>query len=514
MKKHLPKTNTSNKPKSFLRVHSKLGKAILISLAILIAVLGAFVLGLRIYYSNHWYPNTWIGDRDVSGMSCEDSMELMNYVYENYQLNITGRNDGSHTITQGEINYQVNIKDSVKEQFNAQHSSFPILTLGQKKQVNLTLNAAYDENKLSQLLKNSVLYVGNEDYPIVKPQDADVVFSKKKQYLVVQNEVVGNSLNLNAFMAAVKQALVTGHEKLDLTDETTNPDVYEKPQYVSTDSSLQQKAAACNAAALRWFSWKIDKGVSETIGPEKIYSWCQYNGGKVTYKKTAIQNWVEKVCLKYKTVGITRTFKNHAGKKIKVSGGDYGWAFHYDTMLKQVMTFLKKNADPALQQAYMDDPSAEQKKALTVTKKPKFANTAFKYDYENKANDWDTKNFTEISLSDQMVYVWRKGKVVFKCRTISGRPVPDRETRKGAYFIKEHQPHRVLKGDDYETPVDNWVRIMWTGTGFHAAPWQPWYSWKKTTYLTRGSHGCLNLAVEDSKKIYKLTKYMEMVFIY
>ena len=83
MKKHLPKTNTSNKPKSFLRVHSKLGKAILISLAILIAVLGAFVLGLRIYYSNHWYPNTWIGDRDVSGMSCEDSMELMNYVYEN-----------------------------------------------------------------------------------------------------------------------------------------------------------------------------------------------------------------------------------------------------------------------------------------------------------------------------------------------------------------------------------------------------------------------------------------------
>lgn len=271
MKKHLPKTNTSNKPKSFLRVHSKLGKAILISLAILIAVLGAFVLGLRIYYSNHWYPNTWIGDRDVSGMSCEDSMELMNYVYENYQLNITGRNDGSHTITQGEINYQVNIKDSVKEQFDAQHSSFPILTLGQKKQVNLTLNAAYDENKLSQLLKNSVLYVGNEDYPIVKPQDADVVFSKKKQYLVVQNEVVGNSLNLNAFMAAVKQALVTGHEKLDLTDETTNPDVYEKPQYVSTDSSLQQKAAACNATALRWFSWKIDKGVSETIGPKNIF---------------------------------------------------------------------------------------------------------------------------------------------------------------------------------------------------------------------------------------------------
>lgn len=62
------------------------------------------------------------------------------------------------------------------------------------------------------------------------------------------------------------------------------------------------------------------------------------------------------------------------------------------------------------------------------------------------------------------------GKVAFKCRTISGKPVKDRQTRTGAYFIKEHQTHRTLRGDNYATPVNNWVRIMWTGTGFHGAP--------------------------------------------
>lgn len=514
MKKHMQKNNMGSKPKGFPGIQSKTGKAVLIASSVLIVLVLAFILGLRIYYSSHWYPNTWIGNRDVSGMSCEESTELMNYVYDNYQLNISGRNNATQTITQGQINYQADIQNSVQEQFDTQHASFPLFSFGRKKQIRLTLNAAYDKQKLSQLLRQSVLYMGSESNPIVKPVDANVVFSKEKQYLVVEEEVRGNTLNLAAFIQAVQTALDTGYEKLDLTDESQNPDVYKKPRIYSTDKMLQEKAAACNAAALRWFTWKIDKNVSESVGPQKIYSWCRYNNGKVTYKKTEIQNWVEKICLKYKTVGITRTFKNHAGKKIKVAGGDYGWAFNYETMLKQLNAFLKKKVNPALQQSYMENPDEKHKKALTVSKKPKFLNTAFQYDYENKANDWDTKNFTEISLSDQKVYVWRHGKVVFKCRTISGRPVPDRETRKGAYFIKEHQPHRVLKGDDYETPVDNWVRIMWTGTGFHAAPWQPWYSWSKTTYLTRGSHGCLNLSVEDSKKIYKLTKYMEMVFIY
>ena len=130
----------------------------------------------------------------------------------------------------------------------------------------------------------------------MKPVDASVVFSKEKQYLVVQKEVPGNTLNLNAFIKAVSHALETGYEKLDLTDAEKNPDVYKKPRFASTDTTLQEKAAACNAAALRWFIWKIDKNVSETLGPEKIYSWCRYSNGKVTFKKTAIENWVEKFC--------------------------------------------------------------------------------------------------------------------------------------------------------------------------------------------------------------------------
>ena len=143
-----------------------------------------------------------------------------------------------------------------------------------------------------------------------------------------------------------------------------------------------------------------------------------------------------------------------------------------------------------------------------------YANTAFRKDYKNFINDWDPENYIEISIQEQKVYVIRNGKVAFSCRCITGLPVEGRSTPTGAFFIKEHREAYTLTGADYSTPVTNWVRITWTGTGFHPATWQPWSRWTKDLYKTRGSHGCINLAVADAAKIYKMSKYREATFIH
>lgn len=497
-----------------MKIQNKAVKIIAISTSVIMILFLASILALKIYYSGRWYPNTWVGNREISGMNYEESKELLKNIYDEYKLTIQARNNGSLTIAKSDIDYEVDIQNSLNEEFNKQHESFTVFSLSEKKQLSLDIEASYNVEKLESILKNSEFIKGSSTYEITEPENAKVIFSKEKQCLIIENEVLGNTVNYDVFEKTVKESLDTGFEILDMTNTAQNPDIYVKPDVISTDEELQKEVDTCNAVTMRFLTWKIDSGVTETVEPKKIFSWCTYKNGKVTFKKMAIRNWVEKLCLRYKTVGMTRTFTNHKGKKIKVSGGDYGWAFDYEAMVKQLMNVLKKPIDPELQQAYIAEPNKENKKAITFVKEPKYSGTGYKYDYENKENDWDTKNFTEISLKDQKVYVWRKGKVVFSCPTISGLPVKDRETRKGAYFIKEHQTHRVLKGDNYATPVDYWVRITWTGTGFHGAPWQSWGSWTKTTYQTRGSHGCLNLEPANAKKIYKLTKYKEMVFIY
>ena len=50
--------------------------------------------------------------------------------------------------------------------------------------------------------------------------------------------------------------------------------------------------------------------------------------------------WVEKFCLKYKTVGKTRKFKSHTGEVLEVSGGDYGWQIDYSQTVDQVYKAL------------------------------------------------------------------------------------------------------------------------------------------------------------------------------
>lgn len=503
---------TTEEKKRWLK--TKKAKILLITgIATLIIVTG-MVVGIHIYYADRWYTNTWIGDRDVSGMKYEDSRKLINNVYKHYQLQILARNSGVQNIAKDSIEYEVNIHNSLKDEFDKQHDSSPVLSLGTKKQIEIELNATYNKDKLNNLLSTSSLVTSSEAYPVTQPKDAKVILSEEKKYLVVQKEDLGNTMNYEKFYQEVENSLLKGRETLDLNDETAHPDIYIKPQVYDTEPELQRKVDACNPIVLRWLTWKYEDSINVTVGPEQIYRWCNYKDGKVTFKKKAIEKWVEKLCFKYKTVGVTRTFTNHANKKVSVTGGDYGWQLVYDSMVKQLMSVLKKKIDWNKQKAYMENPDTEHKKELTTKKKPVFANTAFAYNKDDKTLDWDTENFTEISLADQKVYVWRNGKVAFKCKTISGRPVKDRKTRTGAYYIKQHERHRILRGDDYETPVDNWVRITWTGTGFHAAPWQPWSRWSKTLYQTRGSHGCLNLNYADSNKIYELVKYREMVFIY
>lgn len=500
----------SGETKKFLGFESKT-PIILIGAAIaVIVVVLAFIIGTHVYYSSRFYPNTWIADFEISGMKYEEAKQKLPEVYANYQLEMIGRNEGKTVLSKDDINYSVNIDSSLKEQYDIQHEDFTIFSIFEKKELKIDLGVSYDEQKLETFLKKCELYVGSQNYPITKPEDAKVVFSDDKKSLVIAEEIEGNAVQYDRFKESVKKALSEGMHSVSLEEMA----VYQKPQITAEDEGLVQELNACNAMILRWITWKIDDDIQETLGPKKIYSWCKYNNGKVTFKKQAVRDWMEQLCRKYKTVGVTRTFTNHKGKEVKVAGGDYGWEFNYETMVSDLLRTLKKSVNAEAQKAYLENPGEDTKKALTTKLKTKYLTTAFQRDTVEKENDFDTKNFTEISLKDQKVYVIRNGKVKFSCRLISGLPVKDRQTRTGAYYIKEHQTHRVLVGEDYKTPVDYWVRITWTGTGFHAAPWQAWSRWTKDTYKTRGSHGCLNLEPKNAQKIYELTKYREIVFIY
>lgn len=516
-KKHAGR-NKKSRERAPKKSRNPLFKAIRITIAAAIVIVCGTMLYYHIYYSGRWYKNTYVNDVDVSGKTLEDSKKIVLSKLEGYGLTVNGRDGGKLTISGDEIDYEFKINKKFDELFDKVHETSHLFS--KKNELTVNYDVEYDEKKLTNLIKKSDLVKGSDDYKIKRPKSASVKYSSEKLQFICIKERMGNTIIKSKLTDGIKDALSKAETTLDINDTAENPsehvlkDVYKAPRVTSDSPELQDRLKASNSKALRFVSWNMGKGVTEQITPTEISSWISYKDGKIKYDWDAVSDWVEDFCQKYKTVGKDRKVKMHNGKTVTVKGGDYGWQLDFEKTLKQAKKALQADISQEKIDAYINDPSEENKAALTSKRKVQYANTAFRKDYENFNNDWDPDNYTEISLSKQKVYVIRNGKVKFSCRTISGRPTPERATKKGAYFIKEHNLSRVLRGEDYATPVKNWVRITWSGTGFHSATWQPWSRWTKDLYKVRGSHGCLNLSMADSQQIYKLTKYREAVFIY
>ncbi len=502
--------NQDKTPESKAKKHG--GRSIIAAiLCAAVLVIVAIVLFHKIYYADKWYRQTYINEVDVSGQTLEESKKNLEKKFSDYKLTVVGRNDSELVIDGDDIDFSLHMHEEMDGLFDKQHEHdrlFPKTRRWTQK-----FNVSYNVNKLKDMITDSELVQGSGEHTIINPKSAYITYSKEKQQFICQKEVVGNTIIPKNLVAAIEETMKQGNTTLDLTKDKYAA-VYKSPKYTSDSKELTEELELYNGSALRYIVWNMGKGNIEQITPVEISKWITCKNGKVTYKNKKIENWVENFCLKYKTVGITRKIKSHTGKMVKIVGGDYGWQLDYEKMVQQTKKALKESIDVNATQAYIDNPNEDTKKGITLKRKAIYLNTAFQKDYENFTNDWDPKNYTEISISDQKVYVFRNGKVKFSCRCITGRPTEDRRTPTGAYFIKEHKEAYTLTGADYSTPVKNWVRITWTGTGFHPATWQPWSRWSKTLYLTRGSHGCINLSVSDAQKIYNMTKYREAVFIH
>lgn len=481
------------------------------SVAAIIIAVTVFLVYDKLYYGKRWYQGTTVNGIDVSGQTLAESRETIMQQYADYGLTISGRGYGELFFYGDEIDYSFDIGEHFEQAFQEQHQQLSLIP--QNKSFVINYNVTYSPDKLKDLVKNSELVTGGNIFHIQKPESAYVEYSEEKRQYVMVEEVPGNKIKVPVFLSVLDEVLLQAQTELDLTEEKYS-EVYKAPKRTTEDEGLQAEMTACNNVALRFIEWDMEEGVTESITPLELSQWIRYKDGEIKYDNEAIAEWVENFCLKYKTVGKTRTIKSHTGKKVEIRGGDYGWQLDYEKTLEQAKQAIYKEIDAELVQAYIEKPGKKTKKALTMKKKVSYLNTAYQRDYENFAVDWDTENYIEVSLADQKVYVFRKGKVAFSCRCISGRPVEGRATPTGAFYIKEHRDHYVMTGEDYETPVNNWVRITWTGTGFHPATWQPWSRWTKDLYKTRGSHGCLNLSPEDAEKIYKMTPYRQAVFIY
>lgn len=494
----------------------KLKKSVKITAAVILGILILLIV-VAFSYQNKWYPNTVINGIDVSSMTCDESKKAFKQGIENYKFEVVGKDDHYFKISGSDIDLEVNYEKSLEKFYDEIKESRSFLGILGSHHYEMELEVNYNQDKLNQLLNESSLIKGKEDSTIVPSTIGHIEYDDKNNSGVIVQATVGNEIDQDKFKGLVNDSVKKLVTNIDLTDEDTYPDIYVQPAVKFSDKQLEKMLLTYNTYLLNWITWDMGEGVSESITPADIKNWLSCNNeGEVVLDKEAMSEWIESFCLKYKTVGKKRNFTTHAGNVIQISGGDYGWQLDYEKIVDQVYATITEETDSKLINAYIKNNSDSNIKALTTELEPTYKNKGYKKDYTNFENDWDTQNYTEIDLTEQKVYVYRDGQLVYNCICVSGLPTAkrDRITRTGVWYIKEKKPEKVLVGEDYETPVKYWIRIMWTGTGYHALNRSDWANWSPTLYLTKGSHGCLNLQEADAAMLYSLINLKDPVFIH
>lgn len=473
------------------------------------------MIGLQLYFSNRWSENAYINGMSVSGMTYEAAREQFQEYARNYTLHIIGRNHGEMYLDSDNIGLALDIDAAMQPIFEKNKKLFLFSKLC-KQEYEVEFPVKYDRAKLESLVKSADMVTGENGYEIKKPKSAYVTYDEATGCGAIVKEELGNLILVPNLLNIIGDALEHMDAEINLEMEEQYASAYKQPKYFSEDQQLQTELKQYNTYLLNWIHWTSEEGIEETITPEQIKEWLTIKkNGTVKIQKKAMESWIEEFCLKYKTYGKTRKFTTHDNREIEVTGGDYGWRIDYEKVVKQTLQTIKEEEVQEDMDAYVQNPTEQNRAPLTTELEIPFSNKGYCYNPDDIMQDWNTQNYSEVDISDQMVYVYKDGKLAYSSICVTGlESDPERSTRTGCYFVKEKREDYVLVGEDYETPTKYWVRIMWTGTGYHYLGRSDWSRWSPSLYLTRGSHGCINLQLEDAKAIYDLVSYRDPVFIH
>ena len=152
--------------------------------------------------------------------------------------------------------------------------------------------------------------------------------------------------------------------------------------------------------------------------------------------------------------------------------------------------------------------------------------------YLIKTNDYagyvkidDTKELTDtyvvVDISDQELKMYENTELILETPVVTGRPkYPSDE---GLFKIYDISKNRYLVGPNYRSYVDVMLKYN-GGEGLHDAEYHTnadgrKHGWRNidefggTTYLTNGSHGCINMPHEAAMMAYENLELNDKVLV-
>ena len=462
-------------------------KKIGISVGVSIGILVLIYVITALFFSWHFMPHTKINDKNCSMMSVKKAENLFKKEADEYILTLTDKDGNTEKITGKEIEVTYKNDDAISRLARKQNYFLWPVALFKEQNIHLSLHMEYDEEKLNQAVgRLHVLKVEQTEPVSAYPE------YNGKEY-VIQEEQYGTKILTDQLTSQIKQAI----QEMNVTLNLLDAGCYEKPRYTADSEKVQKACEILNKYCESEITYDMGEK-AESVDRSLISQWLSVDDEmNVQLNEEKIKEWLKELGKTYDTVGKKRTFTTPDGRSAEVSGGTYGWEIDEQTELNQLTEEIQEGKKETRAPVYCEG------KTAVAHATPDWGNT-----------------YAEVDLTRQYMWYVEDGKVKLETDVVTGKPVDNRNTPEGVYSILELMNGKTLVGEKnpatgepiYRTWVNYWMRITWTGVGFHDAVWQDRFGgdW----YIEHGSHGCINMRLEDAEKLYSMLQKGTPVIIH
>ncbi len=296
-------------------------------------------------------------------------------------------------------------------------------------------------------------FIEKENASARKPVNAEIRLTGNGYEL--KPEIVGNVTDLDRLI----NDLESGRRSVILADYRVYPEVRTEDLRPVFDKLL---------AYVGWTA-EYSNGVSISCSTPFVHL---SRDNQIILDDSFIKMQIKKVASSYYNVGGPFDFQTTRYGKIRISGGTYG-----------------DEVDIPFETDYL---SSCFRNLLSVKdREPLYAN--------NRNEIGDT--YVEVSIDDQHLWFYRDGEFQAESDVVTGKVAGRHDTPTGVYYILEMVPGKHLRGADYVSWVNRWMRVTWDGVGLHDATWRR--SFGGQIYRNSGSHGCINLPKDFAYGLYK-----------
>ena len=450
----------------------------------------AYIAG-AVVFMGRFFPNTVIGDYDISMKTDEEVIEILDGAVSSYELDVVG-NGFAYQTNAEKVGLDIDSKGIV----GLMHSdldawSWPMLIIQPNHDESNRFVVSFKQNDLKKDLNKKIKKFNKDAKP---PVNAAVVYDDAEDKFIVKPEEIGEQFNAKAVNASVSDAVSSLQPALTLT-----VDHLKKPKVYSTDKKLIESAELATGMVSAHVTLSLNGQTVNEVDGSKLSEFISISDDfKVSFDNDALERWVTDLANGYDTIGTERNYTREDGKAITVKGGVYGWEVDTEATRNAVVEAIKGGETTEI-----DIPCIS---------------AAETYSGPGE-RDWGNR-YIDVDISEQYVrFYGANGKIIWETDCITGSPDGKHDTWEGVWYVNSKESPSTLIGYDdngkkeYETKVTYWMPFEGNGIGFHDASWQPGFG--GSMYASGyGSHGCVNLAPSDAQELYSIIEIGDVVVVH